>query len=205
MSIQQEKVLFIKDMICTRCIKVVRQTLEESGFLILELTLGKAIVLSDQKQLQIEHLQKALREDGFELIEDKEVFLVEQIKLAIRGLINDLPLIMDCNLSDFLSRKFHKSYYYLSKTFSRQESVTIERYYALLRVEKVKELVEYDEMNFSEIAYHLGYRSVQHLCKQFKQNTGITMSYYKAQKNKNRLPQNKIILKQKPGAQKNKN
>ena len=183
-------------MICTRCIKVVRQTLEDSGYLVLELTLGKAVIscYQNQNQFEFDSLRKALREDGFDLIKDKEVFLVDQIKLTIRGLVNDLPLIMDCNLSDFLSRKFHKSYFYLSKTFSHRESVTIERYFALVRMEKVKELVEYDEMNFSEIAYHLGYRSVQHLCKQFKNYTGTTMSFYKVHKLRNRLPQNKIII-----------
>ena len=129
---------------------------------------------------------------GNQLLENPEV-LAEEIKLVLVEMINKIPIILNQKLSDFLAEKLHRDYWTLSKTFSKVEGITLEHYFIMLRVEKAKELIEYDEMNFSEIAYELGYGNINHLSGQFKRVTGMSMSEYKKLKNKPRTPFDKII------------
>ncbi len=185
--------LVIKNMICSRCLKVVREDLETLGVEVLELRLGKLKIRFPTGQLTIQKVKAALEVDEFELAMDKDEILSEEIKLALVEMINNLPIIREQKLSDYLAGKLHRDYWTLSKTFSRVEGVTLERYFILLRIEKTKELIEYDEHNFSEIAYDLGYNNINHLSGQFKQVTGMSMTEYKQLKDKPRKPFDKII------------
>lgn len=185
--------LVIKNMICTRCMKVIRQDLDSLGVEIIELRLGKIKVRFPKGKFTLAQIKAVLEQDEFEFIKDKNEIAAEQIKLALIKLVNDLPISRKEKLSDFLATKFHRDYWTTSKIFSKVEGITIEKYFILLRIEKAKELIEYDEMNFSEIAYDLGYNNVNHLSGQFKHVTGMSMSTYKKLKDKPRLPLDKIL------------
>lgn len=184
--------LVIKNMICSRCLKVVRQDLENLGVEVLELRLGKLKIRFASEKMTLEKIKTELEKDDFEFASDKDEVLAEEIKLVLVEMINKLPIILKQKLSDFLAEKLHRDYWTLSKTFSKVEGITLEQYFILLRVEKAKELIEYDEMNFSEIAYELGYSNINHLSGQFKRVTGMSMSEYKKLKNKSRTPFDKI-------------
>lgn len=185
--------LVIKNMICSRCLKVVRQDLEALGVEVLELRLGKLKIRFPTGKLTIEKVKAALEVDEFEFAKDKDEVLSEEIKLALIEMINDLPITREQKLSDYLAGKLHRDYWSLSKTFSKLEGITLEHYFIRLRIEKAKELIEYDEHNFSEIAYELGYNNINHLSGQFKQVTGMSMTEYKRLKDKPRTPLDKII------------
>lgn len=185
--------LVIKNMICSRCLKVVRQDLESIGIEVLELQLGRLKIRFLKKDITLEEIQRALKEDDFEIASSKDEIIIEEIKLLLVNLVNNLPITINKQMSNFLSQKLGKDYWTLSKTFSKSEGTTIERYYILLRIEKVKELIEYENLNFSEIAFELGYNNISHLSRQFKQVTNMSMSEYKGLKGKSRIPLNKIL------------
>ncbi|HFA49207.1 MAG TPA: AraC family transcriptional regulator [Bacteroidetes bacterium] len=193
METQEIYELTIKNMICSRCMKVVRQDLEALGIELLQLKMGKIKFRFNNKKTTIEDIKKVLEMDEFEFVKDKDEMISEEIKLALIELVKNLPLDRAKNLSDFLVEKLHRDYWTLSKTFSKTEGVTIQRYFILLRIEKAKELIEYEQMNFSEIAYELGYQNIYGLSAQFKQEAGISMSEYKKLKNHLRTPFDKII------------
>jgi len=184
--------LYIKNMVCNRCIKVVSNTLEylkiEHGPVLLgEVTLEKELT-PDQKH----NLEQHLKEDGFELIDDKKTRIIEKIKrLIIRRISKDLDEAND-NLSGYLTGHIHLDYPYLSSLFSSIEGITIEKYYIAQKIEKAKELLVYDELSLSEIAYKLGYSSVQHLSNQFKKVTGLTPSHFKRMGAEKRKPLDQI-------------
>lgn len=180
-------------MICSRCLKVVRQDLESIGIEVLELQLGRLKIRFLKKDITLEEIQRALKEDDFEIASSKDEIIIEEIKLLLVNLVNNLPITINKQMSNFLSQKLGKDYWTLSKTFSKSEGTTIERYYILLRIEKVKELIEYENLNFSEIAFELGYNNISHLSRQFKQVTNMSMSEYKGLKGKSRIPLNKIL------------
>lgn len=185
--------ILIKNMICSRCMKVIRLDLEALGVEVLELQLGKLKIRFPEGKLNLREIEQILMEDEFEFVKDKKDLLVEEIKLILIKMVNDLPILHQKNLSEFLAEKFQKDYWSLSKIFSKAETVTIEKYFILLRIEKAKELIEYDDLNFSEIAYTLGFNNIYHLSGQFKQVTGMSMSEYKKLENKPRLPLDKIL------------
>ncbi|MFQ5445994.1 MAG: helix-turn-helix domain-containing protein [Saprospiraceae bacterium] len=185
--------LVIKNMICSRCLKVIRQDLESLGLEVLDLRLGRLKFRYPDGDVSLRQIQALLEEDDFEIVKEKNEMIAEQVKLALIGMVNNLPVLRDKKLSDYLAGTLHKDYWTLSKLFSKTEGTTIERYFILLRVEKAKELIEYDEMNFSEIAYELGYNNIHHLSGQFKQVTGMSMSQYKRLELKSRSPLNKIL------------
>lgn len=180
-------------MICSRCLKVIRQDLESIGVELLELRLGKIRIKYPKDKVTLKQIEEFLEMDEFELVKDRSEMISEEIKLVLIEMVNNLPIGRTQKLSDFLAEKLHRDYWTLSKTFSKTEGTTIERYLILLRVEKAKELIEYDERNFSEIAYELGYNNINHLSGQFKQVTGMSMSEYKQLNDKPRLPLDKIL------------
>lgn len=179
--------LHIKNMVCPRCITAVEQTLNKLNIPFEEVKLGQAILNIDKNKIDFEILDKELRNIGFELIQDKNIKLVEEIK----NIIIDYTHHSDnnsftINFSNYLSTKIDKDYSYISNIFSETEKTTIEKYLILQKIERVKELISYSELNFSEIAFKLNYSSVAHLSKQFKQITGLTLTQFKNSENKER-------------------
>jgi AraC-like DNA-binding protein len=185
--------LVLKNMICTRCIKVVRQEIERLGVEVLDLQLGKLRIRFSHEQIAFEEIRSILEAEGFDLANSKEEILVEKIKRVLIKKVNSIPITISKNLSDFLGKALNKDYWTLSKTFSRTEGKTIEKYFILLKLEKAKELIEYEEINLSEIAFILGYANLNHLSNQFKKETNMSMSAYKKLVVKSRLPLDKIL------------
>lgn len=179
-------ILYIKNMVCPRCIKLVQEELEKLGIKILSTNLGEVETEIPIENLPLQQISKILKENGFELIEDTKVKIIEQIKNEIISSIQQYEKIdlESINFSKYLSDKLIKDYHYLSSLFSKTEGITIEHYIILQKTEKAKELLKYGEFTLSEIAYLLGYSSVQHLSRQFKNVTGMTASQFKnTQKN----------------------
>ncbi len=165
-------------MVCSRCIRVVKDELTGLGLDVIDVQLGKAVLVKQPQNLN--KLNHSLRQNGFELLEDKNAKIVESIKSKIIELIyTDGLEEMNINLSGYLSDHLGRDYSSLSKLFSDVESITIEKFFILHKVERVKELMVYNELNLSEIAYRLGYSSVQHLSNQFKKTTGLSPSHFK--------------------------
>ena len=184
----------IKNMVCNRCIKVVREEFEKLNLNIQSIALGEVVVKGDEKSLPMEKIKDVLEENGFELIEDKRAKIIEQIKLLILKLVrsdnnNKKP---EENYSAFLEKATGHEYHYLSTLFSSVENITIEQYIILQKIELAKELLKYGELTLSEIAYRLGYSSVQHLSNQFKKVTGLTASQFKNMTVNSRKPLDKI-------------
>lgn len=173
------KTLYIKNMVCNRCKTAVVNELKDLGVLPLEVNLGEVRLEREISDAEREQISKRLENLGFELFEDKKSRLVEQIKALIIELIQEQSGEININLSDFISGKLHYEYNYLSTVFSEAEGRTIEKYFIAQKIEKVKELLVYDELSLSEIAYKLGYSSPAYLSNQFKKITGLTPSYFK--------------------------
>ncbi|HQW25869.1 MAG TPA: AraC family transcriptional regulator [Saprospiraceae bacterium] len=171
--------LHIRNMVCNRCKMVVQSELETLGFKPLVVEMGEVTLdreISDGEKGKInEHLQQF----GFALIDDKKSQLIEKVKTLIVGLVQQHNGELKTNLSDYLSLKLRHDYSTLTSLFSEVEGTTIEKYFIAQRIEKVKELLVYDEMTLSEIAYMLNYSSVAHLSNQFKKVTGLTPSHFK--------------------------
>ena len=180
--------LHIKNMVCPRCLWVVREELIKMGANIVKIELGHAnIILHENNSL--DKIEKKLNEYGFELLNDKDEIIINQIRKAVQNYVSCLESKnMEILLSDYLVKEVGKNYNYLSKLFSQIESTTIENYYINLKISRVKELLDYGEYNLSEIAAILGYSSVQYLSSQFKGITGMSVSEYKF--NINRLVSN---------------
>ena len=173
-------------MVCSRCIRVVKEELKSFGLEIVDVQLGKAVLTKQPPNM--DKLNMRLKENGFELLEDKNTKIVESIKSAIIELIYSNRLEeLSVNLSDYLSAQLGKDYTALSKLFSDVESITIENFFIRHKVERVKEFMVYDELNLSEISYRLVYSYVQHLSNQFKKTTGLSPSHFK-RSNRSRRP-----------------
>lgn len=163
-------------MVCNRCKSTVARELNALGYTIDSLELGK-VVLSESTPIDHSELEEILNEHGFELIKEGTEVLIEDIKIALIKKIENQNTV---NLSSFLDKTFNKSYSALSKLFSKTEGMTIEKYEINLKIEKVKELIQLGQLNFSEIAYNLDYNSSGHLAKQFKNTTGMSMTAFKS-------------------------
>ncbi len=187
------KELHIKGMVCRRCISVVSNELQNLGAEVLSIELGKALIKFPKQKISYTSIQEALNKNEFELLTDEESQIIEGIKILIIQLVDDLPIIMKLNLSQIIANKVGKEYTYLSKLFSKVEGVTIEKYFIQLKIEKAKELIQDNELNFTEIAYELGYSSVNYLSNQFKHSTGMNMSDYKKLSHWNRKSIDKIV------------
>jgi AraC family transcriptional regulator len=173
----------VKNMVCARCIKTVTGIFQEAGVEIKNVKLG-AVETSDVVDAhQLNTIRKNLFSEGFELLDDQRMKLIEQIRNEIINLVHygDLDE-MKINLSTHLTNKLHKDYNYLSNLYSSVESTTIEQYFILQKIEKVKELLVYDEFSLNQIAFKLGYSSTAHLSNQFKKITGFTPSHFKKHK-----------------------
>lgn len=172
--------VFIKNMVCARCLKVVKQVFEALSLPVTHIKLGEVHTSKTIDEQTLSVLKDKLRDEGFEIIQDKSSRLVSQIKTKIIELIHQQPdQLSNKKLSTLLTDTIPHDYSYLSHLFCSVSGVTLERYFILQKIERAKELIVYDEMNLSEIADHLGYSSVQHLSNQFKQITGLTPSYYR--------------------------
>lgn len=171
--------LFIKNMVCNRCIKVVKDELQALNLEPAHVELGEVRFDSHISQEEKVAIEKSLQPLGFELIDDKKSRLIEQIKSIIIDLVHHQDSDIKTNLSHELSTQLHLDYNYLSNLFSQVEGVTIEKYFIAQKIEKVKELLVYDELSLSEIAFRLNYSSVAYLSNQFKKVTGLTPSHFK--------------------------
>lgn len=179
MDLQKE--FWIKNMVCSRCLKVIKQELEELGIIVLSLELGKLLVEASNKTDRniTENVTKVLHSNGFEIVQSEEDMLVEKMKIILIELLTELPLHLKINTSEHLSLTLHRDYKILSKLFSKNENTTIEKYFIKLKIEKVKELIQLKQYSFSDIAYMLDYSSINHLSRQFKEIVGISMTDYK--------------------------
>jgi AraC-like DNA-binding protein len=168
-------------MVCDRCIMVVRQQLENLDFLVSEISLGTAKVYPDPDEHQLQRIAADFKLLGFELIDKEKDKLTERVKNVIIELVHhtDLSQIHQ-NLMTVIADRLHKDYAYLSRLFSEAEEMTIEKFIIQQKVEKVKELLEYGELNITEIAYKMGYSSSAHLSAQFKTITGLTPREFKS-------------------------
>ncbi len=185
--------LHIKNMVCNRCITVVKQELEKLGITVQHIRLGEVSVAMPDPPVDHKVIQKVLQANGFELLDDKKIKTIEKIKNVVVALIHHAPeSVPHVNYSTAIADQVGLDYHYLSTLFSSTEGITIERYIILQRLEKVKELIVYDELSLSEIAYKAGYSSVQHLSNQFKKITGFTPTYFKRHHLGNRKPLDQI-------------
>ena len=185
--------LHIKNMVCPRCIKVVTDEFEKLDLNVEKIELGRVEVASELSLDSIEQIRKVLADNGFELIDDKKGQLIDEIKTIIIQKIHHSKSTLEAvNWSDYISKIIRKDYSYLSKLFSSIEGITIEKYIINQKIEKVKELLVYDELSLNEISYELGYSSVQHLSLQFKKATGLTPSHFKKLKETKRKPLDRV-------------
>ncbi len=180
-------VLHIKNMVCPRCQKVVRKELENQGLHPLSVHLGTVTLQESTEEMDQQAIRTALAAHGFELLDEKKAVLVEKIKNIIVELIHHRSATSG-NVSDLIAERLGLDYAYLSHLISSTEGITIEKYTILQRIERVKELLIYDELSLSQIADQLGYSSVAHLSNQFKKITGLTPSSYKKLRENIRRP-----------------
>jgi AraC family transcriptional regulator len=179
-------------MVCPRCIKVVNQELTQLGYEVSGIQLGEALIIHE-KEIDFEGIKKALRKHGFDLLDNRKELIVEKIKTIIieqihHNNLENLPF----NFSYLLEKRLELDYPYISSLFSSSEGSTIEKFVIHQKIEKVKELLIYDELTLSQIAYQLGYKSVQHLSTQFKKVTGLTPSTFKNLSTQIRKPLDEI-------------
>lgn len=166
-------------MICDCCIKVIKIELSKLGVDIIKARLGEIEISYDDESISIESIERAIENEGFQIIREKDDILIENIKRSVIDLVHHTTFNAMVKNSDYLVGKFGKTYPYLSSVFSKYEGVTLEKYIILQKIEKVKALIQEDELNLSEIAFSMGYSSVQYLSTQFKNITGISVSEFK--------------------------
>ena len=174
-------------MVSNRCKMMVRNKLDNLGLKYGMIDLGEIEINENITTEQRNHLKTALLELGLELIDDKKAILIEKIKNVILEMIHYTDEMPKVKNSDYLSYKLNHDYTYLANVFSEAKGTTIEHYIIAHKIERVKELLLYDELNLTQISYKLNYSSVAHLSSQFKKVTGLTPSYYKQHKYNNRI------------------
>lgn len=179
-------------MVCNRCKWVVKTELEKLGHEVMIINLGEVELKNEVTPVQLQDIENKLQEFDFELISDKSSVLIEQIKTLIIELVKKPEALEKQNLSQYLSQQLHKDYSALSKLFSEVTGITIEQYFILQKIERAKELMVYDELSLTQIAWELGYSSVAHLSSQFKKVTGLTPRHFKNLKNKQRKPLDEV-------------
>lgn len=176
--------LYIKYMVSLRCKMIVKEELAKLGLQYVVVDLGVVEVLGDITEDQREQLKVNLLRSGLELLDDKKSILIEKIKNVITEMIHYTDEIPKVNYSEYISEKLNYDYTYLSNIFSEVKGITIQHYIIINKIERVKELLLYDELNLTEISYKLHYSSVAHLSNQFKKITGLTPSFFKQLKQK---------------------
>ncbi|MGZ4034268.1 MAG: helix-turn-helix domain-containing protein [Bacteroidia bacterium] len=180
--------LFIKYMVSNRCKMAVKEELKKMGLHFMVVELGEIDIMEDISDSQREELRAALLVSGLELMDDKRSILIEKIKNVIIEMVHHSDEIIKTNFSDYLSEKLSHDYTYLANLFSEVQGTTIAQFLICHKVERIKELIIYDEMNISEIAWKMNYSSVAHLSNQFKKVTGLSPSHFKQLKDKRRSP-----------------
>jgi AraC family transcriptional regulator len=176
---EKKNKLFIKNMVCQRCVMTVENVLRDLSIPFQKVSLGEVELLEKPGNAELNNIQKALNHVGFELIDTRVNKIIEDIKQAV---MEYLSLGMDSQnlkLSSFITNKISYDYSYLSDLFSSIEGKTIEQFFIFQRIEKVKELLVYDQLSLTEISYQTGFSSVHHLSSQFKKVTGLTPSHFK--------------------------
>ncbi|MFT7197972.1 MAG: YesN/AraC family two-component response regulator [Marinoscillum sp.] len=171
--------LYIKYMVSLRCKMIVREELMNLGLKYILIDLGMVEVLEDINEEQHDKLKENLLRSGLELLDDKRSILIDKIKNVIIEMIHYSDELPKINYSDYISEKLGYDYTYLSNIFSEVKGITVQNFIIIHKIEKVKELLLYDELNLTEISYKLHYSSVAHLSNQFKKITGLSPSYYK--------------------------
>ena len=166
-------------MVSLRCKMMVKEELKKLGLHFVLVDLGMVEILEDITQAQFDVLKENLAISGLELLDDKKTILIERIKNVIVEMVHYTDEIPKVNYSDYISEKLHHDYTYLSNIFSEVKGITIQQFIINHKIERVKELLLYDDLNLTEIAYLLNYSSVAHLSNQFKKVTGLTPSYFK--------------------------
>lgn len=178
--------LYIKYMVSLRCKMLVKAELKSLGLHYTNVELGVAEILEDITLDQREQLKINLLQSGLELMDDKRAMLIEKIKIVITEMIRYNDELPKVNYSEYISKVMGYDYTYLANIFSEVKGITIEHYIIAHKIEKVKELLLYDELNLTEISYKMNYSSVSHLSTQFKKVTGLTPTFFKNLKNKKR-------------------
>ena len=181
--------IHIKNMVCQCCLRVIREELEAAGVGVEEISLGRAKIHYDPGKITMEGVRAILVNLGADLIETRETRLVEEIKLAVVELIHHMNNVDSIvRKSEYLVEKTGLSYAYLSRIFSNHEHITLERFVILHKIERIKELIDQEELTLSEIAFIMDYSSVQYLSNQFKHMTGMTVSEYKESDRSSKKP-----------------
>lgn len=176
--------LYIKYMVSLRCKMLVKEELKRLGLHYVIVDLGKIEILEDISPFQFQELKKNLAISGLELLDDKKSILIEKIKNVIVEMVHYTDEIPKVNYSDYISEKLNHDYTYLSNIFSEVKGITIQQFIINHKIERVKELLLYDELNLTEISYILNYSSVAHLSNQFKKVTGLSPTFFKQLKQK---------------------
>ena len=175
-------------MVSNRCKLAVKEALKNLGLHFIIVDLGEVDIMEDITFEQQEELRAALQVTGLELMDDKRSVLIERIKNVIVEMVHYAEDLPKTNFSDYLSQKLNHNYTYLANLFSEVQGTTIEQFIIAHKVERIKELIIYDELNLTEISYKLNYSSVAHLSNQFKKITGLSPSHFKQLKDKRRSP-----------------
>tara|TARA_R110000868_G_scaffold159392_1_gene388178 strand:+ start:2560 stop:3141 length:582 start_codon:yes stop_codon:yes gene_type:complete len=191
----EPKEFWVKNMVCNRCLKVIKQELQGLGVTVLSVELGRLSVeaLGKTNTEIIDIVTNVLHANDFEIVQNEEEMLVERIKIILIEQLQELPLHIKVKTSELLASTLHRDYKTLSKLFSSLEKTTIEKYFIKLKIEKVKELIQLKQHSFSDIGYLLDYSSVNHLSRQFKDIVGMSMTDYKNTKNWKRNFYDEII------------
>lgn len=174
-------------MVSERCKMVVKEELKKLGLHFIIVEMGVIDIMEDITNGAREQIRTALHKSGLELMDDKKAVLIEKIKNVIIEMVHYTDELPKTNFSDYISEKLHYDYTYLANLFSEVQGITIEFFIISHKIERVKELIIYDELNLTEIAWKLHYSSVAHLSNQFKKITGLTPSHFKKLKNKRRI------------------
>lgn len=180
--------LYIKYMVSARCKMAVKEELKKLGLHFMFVDLGEVEIMETISASQREQLKIGLLHSGLELMDDRKAMLIEKIKNAIIEMVHHTDEMIKINFSDFLSEKMNHDYTYLANLFSEIQGITIEQFIISHKIERIKELITYNELNITEIAWKMNYSSVAHLSNQFKKMTGLSPSHFKQLKDKKRSP-----------------
>jgi AraC-like DNA-binding protein len=189
----KSSVLYVKNMVCNRCIKVVYEELEKAGYDISSIQLGRVELSNNKDEVDPGKIKAILNKHGFELIDDKKSLLIEATKTLIIKKIHYKDLSSQKIVwSELISNHVYYEYKYISRLFSTIEGITIEQYIILQKIEKVKEMIVYNDLSLSEISWIMGYSSIAHMSSQFKRMTGMTPNGFKEMGIKHRKPLDKV-------------
>lgn len=175
-------------MVSARCKIVVKEELKKMGLHFIIMDLGEVEIMEKLSFEQIEDLKVSLFQSGLELMDDKRAMMIEKIKSVIIEMVHHTDVMIKINFSNHLSEKLNHDYTYLANLFSEVQGTTIEQFIISHKIERIKELIIYGELNITEIAWKMNYSSVAHLSNQFKKMTGLSPSHFKKLKEKRRRP-----------------